>query len=145
MCIELAERDGRARPEPASASGTRQTGNMLRSSLTSLRRLVRKCRNGSGGRLSDILNGNSERTAKKKPLEVRGLARGEAVEEEEEMVASGAGSLVTSPESVLRVEAEDGVVAGDKGKFTGYTMPCLYSIILLMFCSIKSVISLLCP
>ena len=45
---------------------------------------------------------------------MRGLALGEAVEEEEEMVVSSAGSLVTSPESVLRVEAEDGVVAGDK-------------------------------
>ena len=75
---------------------------------------------------------------------MRGLARGEAVEEEGEMAASSAGSLVTSPESVLRVEAEDGVVAEDKGKFTGNTMLCLYSTIILMFCIIKSVNSLLC-
>ena len=58
---------------------------------------------------------------------MRGLALGEAVEEEEEMVVSSAGSLVTSPESVLRVEAEDGVVAEDKGKFTGNTMLCLFN------------------
>ena len=53
---------------------------------------------------------------------MRGLARGEAVEEEEEMAASSAGCLVTSPGSVLRVEAEEGGVAGDKGKFTGNTV-----------------------
>ena len=43
-------------------------------------------------------------------------------EEEEEMAASSAGCLVTSPGSVLRVEAEEGGVAGDKGKFTGNTV-----------------------
>ena len=66
------------------------------------------------------------------------------MEEEGEMAASSAGSLVISPGSVLRVEAEDGVVEEDKGKFTGNTMLCLYSIIILMFCIIKSVNSFLC-
>ena len=47
-------------------------------------------------------------------------------EEEEEMAASSAGSLVTSPGSVLRVEAEDGGVVGDKGKLTGNTASLFY-------------------